>query len=129
MLSFSNPTRIRIINKLLIKVRIQPSVNCMMQKSVLDACFVYISRFWVRDIKGFVRRMFILFRYQISIELYDVIHQVALEYLNIFSVTFITFKLFPSFKEIIKRYDIIVSMIEPIKSPPPTEFARCFGKD
>ena len=54
MCLFINPAGIGIINKLTIKISRQKPINCMMDNSVSNLCFMDIAWFWVINFEGVV---------------------------------------------------------------------------
>ena len=60
--------------------------------------------------------------FEIQMQIKDIIHQIQLKLLDIFFIALPPYKLFPCFKKIIERNDIIIGMNTPIKAPP-TSFA------
>ena len=62
--------------------------------------------------------MLVSFILKIVVERNNIVHEIQLEFLNIFSLPFAIQKLLPCFEKILDGNDIIVGMIEPLKSPP-----------
>jgi len=79
-----------------------------MQKSVADACFVYVARFRVVYFEVLVSSVMIRTRNEISMERNDIIHQISSECLYILTLTFSLYEFFPRGKQIFKRDDILI---------------------
>ena len=73
-----------------------------------------------------VTSVFVCLGFKLGVERKDVIHEMKLEFLDIFPIAFAFQELFPGFKKILNGNDIIISMTEPFKSPPPSGFCRLF---
>ena len=75
-----------------------------------------------------VTSVFVCLGFKLGVERKDVIHEMKLEFLDIFPIAFTFQEFLPRFKEIFQGDDIIISMTEPFKSPPPSGFCQVFWK-
>jgi hypothetical protein len=113
MRTFALSTRKRIKNELLIKKRIEDSVDRMMQKTVTDSCFVNVSWFRVIDAKRVIRSVPIGSFFQFMMKRQNIISQTKRKLLDIPAPALPAQKFSPRNKQIIDRNDIVVDMARP----------------
>ena len=94
-----------------------------MQESISNRSFVDISGLGIRDVEGVIGAVGVGFVFQIIMQRKDIIHQVKLEFLDIFLISLTFQKFFPCFENIFKRDDIIIGMNTPVRTPPQSDFA------
>jgi len=121
--------RMGVRNKILGKKGVKDSVNRMMQEPIANSRFMNIACLRVSYLKELVWRMSVSFINKFSVERNNIAHQLFFKQLDIFSCPFTPDKFFPSLEKIFERDDIIINMDTPLKTPPRTLFALCFGKD
>ena len=78
------PAGIRIRNELLIEIRIEYSVDSMVEEPVPHRSLVNVPRLRVRDIEGMVAAVSVVLGFQVLMEGENVVHQAQLELLDVF---------------------------------------------
>ncbi len=95
MSTLSDLARIRVGYESPIEKWMGLSVKSMVKQSISHIRFMYSSLFRIRNFKFLVWRVFIFFHPQILMERNDVMHEIFLKFLNIFSASFSIQKLLP----------------------------------
>ena len=83
MRSLANSAGVRIVDKSFFEKRIKQAVNGVVKQSVSDAGFMDMPSLRVIDIKTAVSAMSINFVYQIIMQCYNIIKQIAGKFLDI----------------------------------------------
>jgi hypothetical protein len=119
------PAGVGIVDECLIKEWGEYAIYPMMEQAVAHARLVDITRFGIADFEVTIRRVPICFALQCKVQSKNIIHQTILKLLYISLPALASHKLLPGEKQIFNRDDILVGMreLEPLMSPPPTEFA------
>jgi hypothetical protein len=114
--AFDASTRVRVENKFWIEVRIQDSVNGVMQKPIPDGRFVNVARFWIVDPKRLIRPVLICFVRELLVQAENVVGQMKRKSLDVFTSTLVTKKFTPRSEQIFYGDDIMVDVTRPHSS-------------
>ena len=103
MRAVADPARKRSGNKSFLKNRIDDGKYRMMQNSVPDQSFMYVSLFRIADVEAGIWPVLVGFVFQLATEPKDILFKVPLKLLHVMSVSLIAFENVPCRKEILRR--------------------------
>ena len=78
-------------------------MQCVMQKPVPNAGFMYIARFRISDFEMLIYQMRIFFGGKLTVEHDKICHQISLKFLHVFACSLAADKFFPRLEKIFER--------------------------
>jgi hypothetical protein len=114
--AFDASTRVRVKNKFWIEVRIQDSVNGVMQKPIPDGRFVNVARFWIIDPERLIGPVTVRLIEKVAMQRENMVGQVKRISLDVFAAALVTKKFTPRSEQIFYGDDIMVDVTRPHSS-------------